>query len=634
ESFIGYRDLSAEFEDCSDNSINEVNAVGAIVPTVGQNSFNNTNTFSVAGPSNAASSPTYGKSSFIDASQFLDDPDMPELEDITYSDDVGVEADFSNLETSITEELLQFKMQKVWVLVDLPHGKKPLVPNRFSRIKSMKEALWSGTKQDLLHKDTHRRRELTMNKSLLQTIEEEVYVCQPPGFEDPDHSDKVYKVVKVLYGLHQALRAWYETLANYLLENGFQRGKIDQTLFIKRQKADERKVLDEFNGGTHILFGSLASTPIDTKKPLLKDPDGKDIDVHTYRHMLLVLVQKFLLFSLTNCYCTLSAVRSSSRKFNFSKYIFESLMRNVDNTTKFYMYPRFLQLIIRKQVGDLSTHTTKYTLPALTQKNRRLMKKEMQMGMLKKLILVMLLKGDASTAHGEVPTVAAKQSIPSPTPPTPPPQPPQDIPSTLQVQQTPPQSPQVQLPSPQPQPQHQPQPPQIAGFPMRLLQEAMDACVALTRRVEHLEYDKVAQALEITKLKRRVKKLEKRNKVRVLKLRRLKRIRTSQRVETSDDTVMDNESNQGKMIAEIDQDKKLIKENKEGLQGSRLWNGERLKEVGYGSGGKRGEEASCIQTCAGEKFRICPLLVPEVHNWLCKFLPCGYTIFGLWQKRP
>ncbi|GKE92909.1 putative ribonuclease H-like domain-containing protein, partial [Tanacetum coccineum] len=69
-----------------------------------------------------------------------------------------------------------------------------------------------------------------------QKIEEEVYVCQPLGFEDPDHPDKVHKVVKALYGLHQAPRAWYDTLANYLLSNGFQRRKIDQTLFIKRQK--------------------------------------------------------------------------------------------------------------------------------------------------------------------------------------------------------------------------------------------------------------------------------------------------------------------------------------------------------------------------------------------------------------
>nr|GEZ37208.1 hypothetical protein [Tanacetum cinerariifolium] len=102
---------------------------------------------------------------------------------------------------------------------------------------------------------------------LYGTIEEEVYVYQPSGFEDLDYPDKVYKAVKVLYGLHQAPRAWYETLANYLLENGFQRGKIDQNLFIKKEK------------------GKSASTPIDTKKPLLKDPDDEDVNVHIYRYL-------------------------------------------------------------------------------------------------------------------------------------------------------------------------------------------------------------------------------------------------------------------------------------------------------------------------------------------------------------
>nr|GEV66733.1 putative reverse transcriptase domain-containing protein [Tanacetum cinerariifolium] len=77
-------------------------------------------------------------------------------------------------------------------------------------------------------------------------------------------------------------------------------------------------------------------------------------------------------------------------------------------------------------------------------------------------------------------------SIPSPTPPTPPPQQSQDLPS--------------------------------------ISQEALDACAALTRRVEHLEHDKVAQALEMIKLKRRVKKLERGNNVKVLKLRRLQKV--------------------------------------------------------------------------------------------------------------
>nr|GFA30984.1 hypothetical protein [Tanacetum cinerariifolium] len=59
---------------------------------------------------------------------------------------------------------------------------------------------------------------------------------------------------------------------------------------------------------------------------------------------------------------------SKGQKFNFSKYIFDSLVRNVDSSSKFYMYPRFIQLIIQNQVGDLSTHSTRYISPALTQK--------------------------------------------------------------------------------------------------------------------------------------------------------------------------------------------------------------------------------------------------------------------------
>ncbi|GKD93383.1 putative ribonuclease H-like domain-containing protein, partial [Tanacetum coccineum] len=175
-------------------------------------------------------------------------------------------------------------------------------------------------------------------------IEEEVYVCQPLGFEDPEYPDKVYKVVKALYGLYQAPRAWYETLAKYLLDNKFHRGKIDQTLFIKKQKGDillvqvyvddiifgstKKELCIEFEKLMHNKFqissmGELtfflglqvkqkedgifisqdkyvadilrkfsfidvrtASTPIDTEKPLLKDSDGDDVDVHLYRSMI------------------------------------------------------------------------------------------------------------------------------------------------------------------------------------------------------------------------------------------------------------------------------------------------------------------------------------------------------------
>ncbi|GKB96264.1 retrovirus-related pol polyprotein from transposon TNT 1-94 [Tanacetum coccineum] len=145
-------------------------------------------------------------------------------------------------------------------------------------------------------------------------IEEEVYVCQPPGFEDPNFPDRVYKVEKALYGLHQAPRAWYETLSTYLLDNEFQRGKINKTLFIKRYKGDillmssigeltfflglqvqqkkdgifisQDKYVGEILKKFRFTEVKTASTPMETQKPLLKDEDGEEVDVHMYRSMI------------------------------------------------------------------------------------------------------------------------------------------------------------------------------------------------------------------------------------------------------------------------------------------------------------------------------------------------------------
>ncbi|GJV45765.1 putative ribonuclease H-like domain-containing protein [Tanacetum coccineum] len=94
-------------------------------------------------------------------------------------------------------------------------------------------------------------------------IEEEVYVCQPLGFEDPDFPDRVYKVEKALYGLHQAL------------------GLKKDGIFISQDKyVDE--ILKKF-GFTEV---KTASTPMETQKPLLKDEDGEEVDVHMYRSMI------------------------------------------------------------------------------------------------------------------------------------------------------------------------------------------------------------------------------------------------------------------------------------------------------------------------------------------------------------
>nr|GEV30945.1 hypothetical protein [Tanacetum cinerariifolium] len=99
--FTGNRDFNADFKDYSDDNSNNVSAASPIVPTAGQNYSNSTNSISAAGPSNANTSPTHGKSSLQNASQ---SSDMLKSEDIVYSDhpNVGAEADFNNSETSIT----------------------------------------------------------------------------------------------------------------------------------------------------------------------------------------------------------------------------------------------------------------------------------------------------------------------------------------------------------------------------------------------------------------------------------------------------------------------------------------------------------------------------------------------------
>jgi hypothetical protein len=75
-------------------------------------------------------------------------------------------------------------------------------------------------------------------------LQEEVYVEQPKGFQDPHHPHHVYKLKKALYGLKQAPRAWYERLTTYLLSKGFTRGQADRTLFIRNQ-------------GTHKLIAQI-----------------------------------------------------------------------------------------------------------------------------------------------------------------------------------------------------------------------------------------------------------------------------------------------------------------------------------------------------------------------------------------
>nr|GEV86231.1 hypothetical protein [Tanacetum cinerariifolium] len=184
---------------------------------------------------------------------------------------------------------------------------------------------------------------------------------------------------------------------------------------------------------------------------------------------------------------------SKGQKFNFSKYIFDSLVRNVDSSSKFYMYPHFIQLIILNQVRDLSTHTTRFISPALTQKvfaNMRRVGKGFS-GVETPLFEGMLVVRQP-----------AKEGL---------------VAAQVQVDDA-----------------------AAAGIKENVAED----------RVENLENDNVAQKLVIVKLEARVKKLEKANKIKSSKLRRLRKVETSKRVESSDD--MEDVFNQERMIADMD----------------------------------------------------------------------------------
>ncbi|GJV10109.1 putative ribonuclease H-like domain-containing protein [Tanacetum coccineum] len=243
---------------------------------------------------------------------------------------------------AMQEELLQFKIQKVWILVDLPYGKKAIRTKWVYRNK----------------KDE--RGGVVKNKAsafMYGKIDEEVYVSQPPGLVDPKYHKKVYKVVKALYGLHQAPRAWYATLSTFLLKSGYKIGTIDKTLFIKKDKNDiifqmssmgeltfflglqvkqkedgifisQDKYVVEILNKFNFASVKTASTPIETQKPLVKDEEASDVDVHLYRSMIgslmyLTASRPDIMFAV--CACSRFQVTPKTSYLNAMKRIFRYL---------------------------------------------------------------------------------------------------------------------------------------------------------------------------------------------------------------------------------------------------------------------------------------------------------------------
>ncbi|GJR24587.1 putative ribonuclease H-like domain-containing protein [Tanacetum coccineum] len=288
---------------------------------------------------------------------------------------------------AMQEELLQFKLQQVWVLVDLPHRMKEEcidydeVFAPVARMEAIRLFLAFASFMGFIVYQMD-----VKSAFLYGTIDEEVYVSQPPGFVDPDHPKKVYKVVKALYGLHQAPRAWYATLSTFLEKHGYKRGTIDKTLFIKRDKKDimlvqvyvddiifgstKKSWCDEFEAlmksrfqmssmGELTFFLGLqvkqnkegifisqdkyvaeilkkfdlvsvktTITPMETKVALTKDEEAVDVDVHLYRSMIgslmyLTASRPDIMFVV--CACSRFQVTPKTSHLNAVKRIFKYL---------------------------------------------------------------------------------------------------------------------------------------------------------------------------------------------------------------------------------------------------------------------------------------------------------------------
>ncbi|GJT67930.1 putative ribonuclease H-like domain-containing protein [Tanacetum coccineum] len=309
---------------------------------------------------------------------------------------------------------------------------------------------------------------------LYGTIDEEVYVSQPPGFFDPGHPKKVYKVVKALYGLHQAPRAWYATLSTFLEKHGYRRGTIDKTLFIKKDKKDimlvqvyvddiifgstRKSWCDEFEAlmkgrfqmssmGELIFFLGLqvkqktdgifisqdkyvadmlkkfdlasvktAITPMETKMALTKDEEADEVDVHLYRSMIgslmyLTASRPDIMFAV--CACSRFQVTPKTSHLNAVKRIFKYL-KGKPNLGLWY--PRESSFDLEASFSDMIMVGQN-----LDRKIHNRNSMDLQMGFRgvpRPLLLAMLSLANPSAGQ-EAPSVTQPQPSSSVVPPTP-----------------------------------------------------------------------------------------------------------------------------------------------------------------------------------------------------------------------
>nr|GEV47766.1 hypothetical protein [Tanacetum cinerariifolium] len=331
------RDLRAEFEDFSFNSTNRVNAVSAPVNAARPNPTNNTNSFNTASPFVNVVSLNFRiarKSLFVDPFKYPNDPDMPELEDIVYSDDekdVGTEADLSNLETNIPVSLIlttgvhkdhpvnqiigdlnlapqtrsmtrMVKEQGELHQINdedfhtyLPKGKRAIGSKWFFRNKKDKRGI-RLVAQGHTQEEGINYAEFFAPAARIEAIRLFLAYASFMGFMYIIWMSKVLFFMKpfkkrymfvILQDLNTMIimirfTRWSKPsmACIKLRELGLQVKKKDDGIFIHQDK-HVAEILRKFA----FTYVKSASTLIETKKPLLKDPDGEDVDVHIYRYL-------------------------------------------------------------------------------------------------------------------------------------------------------------------------------------------------------------------------------------------------------------------------------------------------------------------------------------------------------------
>ncbi|KAI3715584.1 hypothetical protein L6452_22570 [Arctium lappa] len=213
---------------------------------------------------------------------------------------------------AMQEELLQFKLQEVWDLVDLPKGHRAIGTKWIFRNKKDERGIVIRNKARLVAQGYTQEKGIDYEEVfapvarveairlflayasymkfkvyqmdvksafLYGTIDEEVYVCQPPGFENPSYPDRVYKLKKALYGLHQAPRACSMGELTFFL--GLQVKQKKDGIIISQSKY-VKDILDKYG----LTDSKPASTPMETHKQITADLEGEDVDVHLYRLLI------------------------------------------------------------------------------------------------------------------------------------------------------------------------------------------------------------------------------------------------------------------------------------------------------------------------------------------------------------